>query len=236
MHDPATALRELPLIRQAALGAGYQEQALWPSIWEEELRYALGNENSIHALAETATKLAENLGAVNELLAEVVRCGSLACDHNWRRVTDVATDTLRGIKARGVGLLWMPRVLALIGTAEFELGNLQAGRAVAQEGVAFMRESQAVWSPRSYAVLARAQLALAEPVADIAGTLEEYEALLTRTGFHVYEGELHELRARLAEREGQQAERAAALATAHDCYTRFGMIRQAARITALSVE
>ncbi len=42
----------------------------------------------------------------------------------------------------------------------------------------------------------------------------------------------HELRARLAEREGQQAERATALARAQACYTRFGMTAQAARVTA----
>ena len=119
---------------------------------------------------------------------------------------------------------------ALIGTAELELGNLEAGRAAAQEGVHFMRESQALFNPHGYVVLARAQLALSEPAADIASTLDEYEALLTRTGFHLYEGELHELRARLAEREGQQAEHLAALARAHDCYTRFGMTAQAARV------
>ena len=85
-------------------------------------------------------------------------------------------------------------------------------------------------------MLAQAQLALAEPVADIMRTLDEYEALLTRTGFHVYEGELHERRARLAEREGQQAERAAALARAHACYTRFGMTGHAAWIESRQVQ
>ena len=81
-----------------------------------------------------------------------------------------------------------------------------------------------------YAVLARVQLALAEPAADIAHTLDEYDALLIRTGARVYEGELHELRARLAEREGQLAKRAAALNRAFECYTRFGMTAQAKRI------
>ena len=87
-----------------------------------------------------------------------------------------------------------------------------------------MRSSHGLFNPHSYAVLARAQLALEEPVADIARTLDEYEALLARTGFRIYEGELHELRARVAER-------AAALARAHECYTRFGMTAPAARVT-----
>ena len=49
---------------------------------------------------------------------------------------------------------------------------------------------------------------------------------------YLYEGELHELRARLADREGHQTEKAAALQRARDCYTRFGMNVQAARVAA----
>src|SRR6266851_4167503 len=94
----------------------------------------------------------------------------------------------------------------------------------------FVRESKGAWSPHSYAVLARAQLALGEPAADIGRTLDEYAALLESTEFHLFEGELHELRARLAEREGRHAERAAALQRAYDCYTRFGMTAQATRV------
>lgn len=94
----------------------------------------------------------------------------------------------------------------------------------------FIRTSKGVWNPHSYAVLVRAQLELNEPAADIARTLDEYAALLERTGFHLYEGELHELRARLADREGQEAEKTAALKRARDSYTRFGMTAQALRV------
>lgn len=59
------------------------------------------------------------------------------------------------------------------------------------------------------------------------------QALLERTGFHLYEGELHELRARLADREGRETEKSAALERARDCYTRFGMTAQASRVAAL---
>jgi hypothetical protein len=95
-----------------------------------------------------------------------------------------------------------------------------------------MREAEGWWTPTCYAVLARAQLELAEPAADIAATLDEYAALLERSGFQLFEGELHELRARLAEREGQRNDAVAALARAHECYTRFGMTAQAARVAA----
>ncbi len=96
-----------------------------------------------------------------------------------------------------------------------------------------MRKSKYAWSPHSYAVLARAQLALAEPAADIARTLDDYAALLARTEFHLFEGELYELRAHLAEREGPQSERTAALQRAGDCYTGFSMTAQAARVASL---
>ena len=59
----------------------------------------------------------------------------------------------------------------------------------------------------SYAVLARAELELDAPAADVARTLDEYAALLERTEFRVFEGELHQLRARLANREGRHVER-----------------------------
>ncbi len=89
-----------------------------------------------------------------------------------------------------------------------------------------------VWRNSHWAIWRRAaqQLALTEPAADITSTLDEYAALLARTGFHLYEGELHELRARLAAREGQEAEKVAALHRAYDGYTRFGMTAQAERV------
>ena len=96
-----------------------------------------------------------------------------------------------------------------------------------------MREYKNAWNPHSYAVLARAQFALTEPASSITDTLDEYGTLLKRTGFHVYEGELYELRARLADREGQIKDIAAALLLARDCYSSFGMTEQAARVDAI---
>ena len=159
-----------------------------------------------------------------------IQCYSLAYDREWQPSLDVATDTLRLIRARGALRLFEPSFLAHIGTAHLELGNVPAGRAAALEGVTFMREAKCALSPHSYAVLARARLALAEPAADIVATLDEYAALLERTGFHLYEGELHEMRARLAARESHHAEQTAALTYAHDCYVQFGMTAHLARL------
>jgi adenylate cyclase len=229
-RDPAKFLREIPLVRQFALDSGYPEPALWMVASEADLKYALSSLDGVRALAQTAIRLAENLGVANEISAANALCYALASECEWQALLEAAGDTLRLIRERSALRLDEPVCLAQIGTAELELGNLKPGRAAAEEGVVFMRESKSVWNPRSYAVLARAQLALGEPAADIASTLDEYAALLERTEFHLFEGELYELRARLAEREGHQAEQTAALQRAHDCYTRFGMTAQATRV------
>ncbi len=229
-RDPATHLRELPLMRQFALDSGYPEQALWALVGEAELKCALGSSDATRALPQAAARLAENLGVAAEILAALILCDAVACDREWQPLLDAAGDSLRLIRERGASRLFEPSFLAHIGAAQLELGNLEAGRAAAEEGVVFMRESKSASNPHSYAVLARAQLALGEPAADIERTLDEYAALLERTEFHLFEGELHELRARLADREGRHAERAAALKLSYDCYTSFGMTAQATRM------
>jgi class 3 adenylate cyclase len=230
--DPAMALVELAEVRQTAIETGYSENAVFALALEMELRYAIGDSAGIHALTQIATQLAENRGVLNELVAAIGGCDALATDKDWGALLIAATDTLRSIRERGAGRNWESRLLALIGIAQLELDDPAASRASALEGVDAMRESRSVWNPHSYAVLARAQFALSEPAADIAFTLDDYESLLTRTGFHVYEGELHELRAQLAAREGRSGAHAAAIARAHECYTRFGMTAQAARVAA----
>jgi hypothetical protein len=52
---------------------------------------------------------------------------------------------------------------------------------------------------------------------------------LQRSEFHLLEGEMHELRACLADRERCHAEKAVSLQRGFECYTRFGMTTQAAR-------
>ncbi|HVB78532.1 MAG TPA: adenylate/guanylate cyclase domain-containing protein [Candidatus Binataceae bacterium] len=230
MRDPAPLLRELPLVCQAALDSGYPEQALWALAFGADFKYALGSSDGMRAMAQAAARLAGNVSVANEIAAALAQCAAIACDRGWQSLLDVAGDTLRLIRERGAVRAFEPSFLAHIGTAQLELGNLEAGRGAAQEGVVFMRESKCVWSPRSYAVLARAQLDLGEPATDIQRTLDEYAALLERLEFHLFEGELHELRARLADHEGRPAERAAALKRAHDCYIHFGMTAQASRV------
>jgi hypothetical protein len=133
----------------------------------------------MRTLAHAATRLAENLGVGNEIVAALATCVALACDGEWRPLLDTAGAALRLSRERGAIRLSEPSFLAHIGTAQLELGNLTAGLAAAEDGVAFIRESKGV-SPHSYAVFARP--------ADIASTLDEYAALLERTEFHLFEG------------------------------------------------
>ena len=70
MRDPATALRELPPLRQLALDNGYPEQALWTLLDEVQLKYALSSFDGMRAFARAAARLAEHLGVgSNEILA-----------------------------------------------------------------------------------------------------------------------------------------------------------------------
>jgi hypothetical protein len=228
--DPAKFLRESPRVRQFALDSGYPEQAVWVLYAETEFKCFLDNCDGILALAQAAVRLAENVGIANQIFAALALCYALACHCEWHPLLDAAMNTLGIIRERGAIRALEPNCLAHIGTAQIELGNLEAGRAAAQEGVVFMRESKFAWNPKSYAVLVRAQLALGEPAADITSTLDEYAALLEFTEFHLLEGEMHELRARLADREGRHTEKVTSLQRAFNCYTRFGMVAQTARI------
>ena len=228
--DPAAARREVARLRQVARDSGYPEQALW-FVWvEAELQRAVGETDGAIELGRLAVELAEPFGAANQIISVIFLCDGLVGTREWQRLRDSATDALTMIRERGAVRLIEPIFLGHLGTAHLELGNLQAAREIAQEGVVFMQKSGAMWIPHVYVVLARAQILLSEPAVDILRTLDEYEALLTRAGMGVYEGELHELRARLADRQNQNAERGKALARAHECYTRFGMTVQAARV------
>jgi hypothetical protein len=113
------------------------------------------------------------------------------------------------------------------------LGDPSAARAAGAEGVAHIRKARGCWSSNSYAALARAQFALHEPSVDIPATLDEYAALLARTGFALFEGELHELGAQLAARDGERDAQVQALHRAHAGYVRFGMTARADRVRAL---
>ena len=228
-RDPERALRELPILRLQAEECGYPEPALWAAWGETNLRSALGR-GGIDALVQWIAPLTEPFGVVGAVILAATRCNALTAEHAWPAVVETGATALRLVRERGAMHPMQPFFLAHTANAHLELGDAQLARADALAGVDYMRETKSAFDPHSYAVLARAQLELREPASEIAATLDEYAALIERTGFHIYEGEMHELRARLAEHEGQQTDRSAALARAQECYTRFGMTVQAARV------
>jgi hypothetical protein len=230
LRDPALALREMPLLRQRALDNGYPEQALWSVQFESEIRHALGIADGARALSQLGARLAEDSILTSQVGAALVLCEELASAGEWNAMLDVANENVRLIREQNVLRLHEPAYLTLMGTAHIELGNPAAGRTAAAAAVEHMRETSGALRTDAYAVLARAQLALGEPLADITKTLDEYAALLERTEFRIHEGELHELRARLFEREGLRAEEQGALQMARDSYARFGMTAQASRV------
>jgi class 3 adenylate cyclase len=229
-HDPEAALRDLAHMRPIAIESGYPEQTLWSFFQEAELRYALDRWDDSLDLTRSVLRLAENQAVSSDLLARGTLCAELACGRDWQGLLEAAKEGLELLRESSVLRLHESTFLAHIGTAQIGLGRPKEARAAAEEGVAFLREARGYWRPNVYAVLARAQLALGERAPDIAATLDEYEALLSRSGFHLYEGELYELRARLADREAQPEQRASALASAHEAYARFGMSAHSKRL------
>ena len=232
-RDPNAGLIGLLLVRQRAEETGFLENAIFALFLELELRYALGRFDDAYTRIRMAEQWARNKGFMWELITMVATCDALLGAEDWQVLRANATAALEQIREQGLAI-HAPRFRAHLGIAELARGNASAAREAALAGVQGMRDMQAVWNPHSYAVLARAQLALAEPTSAISETLDEYEAVLQRTGFHIYDGEMHDLRARLAAREGHEAERSAALARAHDCYTRFGMTERAGRVDGMT--
>jgi hypothetical protein len=230
-HDPEAALQDLAHMRPIAIESGHPEQTLWSFFQEAELRYALDRWDDSLDLTRSVLRLAETQAVASDLLGRLTLCAELACGHDWAGLLEAAQEGLALLRESSVLRLEEPSFQAHVGSAQLGLGRPGEARAAAEEGVAFLRRAEGYWRPNVFAVLARAQLALGEPAPDIAATLDEYGALLAKSGFHLYEGELHELRARLADRENQPEQKAAALRLAHECYTRFGMTAHADRLT-----
>ena len=233
IRDPATALREIPQIRQAAFDAGYPEQALWTLYAEAELKFHARRPDGAGALAENALSLAARLGVGNELMAALAVCAVLECERDWLALRDAAMKALAALRERGALRLVEAIFLAHLGVAELELGNVSESRIAAAAGVEFMRTSSSLINPHSYAVLARAQLALGETTAAITQILDEYAIVLIRTECNLLRTDLLDLRAQLALREGDVEASAALLRDAAESRAQFGVTSTAAVVESL---
>ena len=228
--DPAGFVRDHPAQAQLAADHGYPEMMTW-FLWDEVwFAYALGRGEGAQARAREGIRRAENLSPFSAIMARLALCAALACEGDWDGLLEESQSLLRTMRETRVGRAREPGALDHLAVAHLGRGELTEARATAAEAVAFTERHGTVEVPRQYATLARVQLALEEPAADVERTLADYEKLLERTRFRVIEGPLHESRAKLAERAGDRAERAAALGRARDVYTACGMTRDAERV------
>ncbi len=200
-------------------------------LWEEVLfGCALGRVEGAQARAREGIRRAENLSPFSAMTARFALCAALAGEADWDGLLEESESLLLTMRETRVGRAHEPGALDLAAVAHLGRGELREARATAAEAVAFTERQGTVWVPRHYATLARVQLALDEPAADVERNLARYEKLLARTRFRLLEGPLHECRATLAERAGDSAERAAALGRALDVYTVCGMTPDAERV------
>ena len=169
-RDPERALRELPALRRQAEDSGYPEAALWAAWVETNLRSALGR-GGIDALVQYISSMTEPFGVAGTVILEATRCNALTADDAWPAVVETGATALGIILERGAIHPLQPFFLAHTANAHLELGEARQGRADALAGVDYMRETKTVFDPHCYAVLARAQLELREPMADIAAVL-----------------------------------------------------------------
>jgi hypothetical protein len=228
--DPLTALRELPTVRQLAVQHGYDEMILWLFLtYESELIRIAGSDDALRRLAADCARAFTRVDArtgLNRIIASVLSSALNAADLKWGAALVDAREALRAQEAYGAHP-GEASVFEHIARAQLSLGDPSAGRAAVAQGVSRMKESGSIYRPGVCGVLARAQLALHESAADIRPTLDEYESLLTRTGLRLLQGELHEIRAELAAREGATAERVQALKTAGALYAQMGLTAKA---------
>ena len=170
----------------------------------------------------------------NSLQLKILALYTLACEHEWQPALDAARDALRLIRERGAMRLARaccsshisaPRSSHLVTwrrcSAAAAEGDGVHARVTERDGTRTATRCLPVpssrWASCSSTLPARSMSTLA--------LLDVHGVSISLTG------ELHELRARLVECESRRrAEKAVALQRTHDCYTRFGMTAQAARV------
>lgn len=229
-RDALSVLRDCPGHRQLAVDNGFPDAEIWWLWLESEPRCALGGVTGAPLSAPTTITRVETLGLGNEVIAILIRCYTFAVNGAWEDLLATASEGLQLSRDAASFRAVDAQFFAHVARATLEIGQFENARDVAEAGVRLMRESKCVSHPQGHAMLARAQIALRESAVAIAATLDEYASLLAQMEFHLFEGELHELRAQLADRECHRAEQMASIALARDCYARFGMATHVARI------
>ena len=131
-------------------------------------------------------------------MSNVALAHALGLEGDAKAQLATAGDALRTIRDNRDAGAAEPEALLLIAEAHLALGQLVEARRAAGEAAALTTERATYgYAILSYGSLARAQLALDEPVSEVERTLDVYAAAIEHTGMRVYERELAELRALL---------------------------------------
>jgi len=194
--DPVD-LRAPSAFRQAALDHGYPEMVVWVRFDQIALAVLRG-EDGASRWARESLELAENLGALSDVVSNLSLARALGFDGDAKAKLATAAGALRTIRDDGYATYAEPHALQLIAEAHLALEQLAEARDSAAEACALLGERATYsYALSSYGSLARAQLALEEPSSEVERTLDEYAAALQYTGARLYELELAELRALL---------------------------------------
>jgi hypothetical protein len=234
--DSERYLSDLPAQRQVFLDLGYPEMAYWTLADEAWIACALGRGDGARARATEAVRRAENQDLMSAVAARMALGYALAHEGDWVVLLEQSQSLLHSIQEARVAGHDKPQVLDLLALAQFGLGQLREARATAVEAMVFAESNETYMHPRHYETLARVQLALDEPAAAVEATLGAYEKLIERTRFRMLEGGLHEQRATLAERAGEEAARTAALERARETYAACAMLPDAERMAEMLSE
>ena len=118
-------------------------------------------------------------------VSRIMRCEALIVDGANAESLDLALNSLQLNREVKAVRLIEQGILIQIALAQYSLGRFQESLSTARECIKYMHAANAIWNPRFYGILVRAQLALEEPTSAIRASLDEYAALIARTGFNL---------------------------------------------------
>jgi class 3 adenylate cyclase/tetratricopeptide (TPR) repeat protein len=223
-RGPQEFWRQISTVRSLCLEHGYPEMVTWLYLESTIFSRIEGEASGIEARAQEMLQLAHTQGLMGLDTALLMQCCARALAGEWGAVLESAETTLRDQQERRAGRFFTAMALDFVALALLEMGELEAARTRAAEGVAFVK-STGIFGYGGYVsvTLARALLELGEPAAAVEATLDEYARDVEVSGLRLFEGPIHQLRASLAEREGDRAARRQWLERARDLYTELGM-------------
>jgi len=186
--------------RQAALDHGYPEMVVWIRWDQLQIAAALRDEDGAAAWARESREHAEGLGSFSIMMSGVALARELGFAGDPKAKLEMVRDALEVVRDLGASSN-ETEALQMVAEAQLALGQVDAARRSAAQSTALTTERGTYgFSLPAFGTLARAQLALGEPAAEIERTLDAYAAAIEHTGMRVWERELAELRESLAER------------------------------------